>query len=79
MQKVMVTLPEEMLRLIDTVAKEMGETRSKFTRQALMARVEQYKKQKFEALLAEGYQAMAEEDLEDAQAYMGALFDIEER
>lgn len=79
MQKVMVTLPEEMLRVIDVVAKELGETRSKFTRQALMARVEQYKKQKFEALLAEGYQLMAEENLADAQAYTGALFDLGER
>lgn len=79
MQKVMVTLPEEMVRVIDTVARELGETRSKFTRQALMARVEQHKKQKFEALLAEGYQIMAEENLADAQAYTGALFELGER
>lgn len=78
MQKVMITLPSELLHMVDTIVKEIGETRSKFVRHALMEQLEQIKQQRFEALLAEGYQVMAEEDLKDAEAYMNVFRDLGE-
>ena len=78
MQKVMVTLSEGLLHQVDTIAKTLRENRSKFVRQALTERLERIAKHKFELLLAEGYQVMAEQDLKDAEAYLGAFHDIGE-
>ena len=61
MERVMITLPDSLLRTVDDMARHLAENRSQFVRQALLERVERLRQQKFEALLAKGYQAMAEE------------------
>ncbi|RLB33199.1 MAG: hypothetical protein DRH12_18680 [Deltaproteobacteria bacterium] len=78
MQKVMVTLPDELLQQVDAVAKDLKQNRSRFVRQALAERLERISRRKFETLLAEGYQVMAEQDLKDAEAYLGTFQDIGE-
>ena len=54
------------------------QNRSRFVRQALAERLERISRRKFETLLAEGYQVMAEQDLKDAEAYLGTFQDIGE-
>jgi len=77
MQKIMITLPEELLYEVDTVAKKERKNRSEFIREALINLLKEIKKKEFESLLIEGYQAMADENLRDAKAYLGVLKDIE--
>ena len=61
MERVMITLPDSLLKTVDETARRLSENRSQFVRQALLERLEKLRRQKFEALLAEGYQVMAEE------------------
>ncbi len=59
MHRVMITLPDDLLRATDEAAKELGQNRSEFIRTALIERLAALRRQEFEALLAEGYQEMA--------------------
>ena len=61
MERVMITLPDSLLKTVDETARRLSENRSQFVRQALLERLEKLRQQEFEALLAEGYQVMAEE------------------
>lgn len=61
MERVMITLPNSLLGTVDEMARRLAENRSQFVRQALLDRLERLRQQEFEALLAEGYQVMAEE------------------
>jgi metal-responsive CopG/Arc/MetJ family transcriptional regulator len=61
MERVMLTLPPDLLQAVDTVARRQGKKRSQVVRQALQDWLEQQRQQEFEALLAEGYQALAQE------------------
>jgi metal-responsive CopG/Arc/MetJ family transcriptional regulator len=61
MERVMITLPDNLLKTVDETARRLSENRSQFVRQALLERLERLRQQEFEALLAEGYQVMAEE------------------
>ncbi len=61
MERVMLTLPLDLLQPVDTLAQRMGRKRSHVVRQALQDWLERQQQQEFEALLAEGYQAMAQE------------------
>jgi len=61
MERVMITLPDSLLETVDEMARRLSENRSQFVRQALLERLEKLRQQEFEALLAEGYQVMAEE------------------
>jgi CopG family transcriptional regulator/antitoxin EndoAI len=61
MERVMITLPNNLLKTVDEIASRLSENRSQFVRQALLERLERLHQQEFEALLAEGYQVMAEE------------------
>lgn len=61
MERVMITLPDGLLKTMDEMARRLSENRSQFVRQALLERLEKLRRQEFEALLAEGYQVMAEE------------------
>lgn len=67
MERVMITLPDSLLRTVDDMARCLAENRSQFVRQALLERLERLRQQEYEALLAEGYQAMAEEAATIAQ------------
>ena len=61
MERVMLTLPSDLLEDVDALARRMGRNRSQLVRQALRELLERRQHQEFEALLAEGYQAMAKE------------------
>lgn len=56
----MVTLPRDLLREVNAVAEELGESRSHLVRQALLDLIERIKQRRFEELLAEGYRESAE-------------------
>lgn len=60
MERVMLTLPPELLLAVDAAARQLGEKRSHVVRQALEQWLELRRREQFEALLAEGYQAMAQ-------------------
>ncbi len=62
----MITIPGSLLEVVDSMARNVEENRSQFVRQALLARIERLRRQEFEALLAEGYEIMAEEAAEIA-------------
>jgi len=79
MTKVIVTLPEDLLSTIDQTSKELKTSRSKFFREAVIKYLSEIKQRKFEALMAEGYKEMAEEDLLDAQAFLGATDSLAEQ
>lgn len=61
--KVTISLPEELVQLADRLARERKTSRS----QVFQACLQDIARQKFEADLAEGYRAMAEEHKEFAE------------
>ena len=61
MERVMLTLPPALLEAVDAAARRQGKKRSQVVRQALHDWLERQRQQEFEALLAEGYQALAQE------------------
>lgn len=77
MQKVMFTIPQDLLNVVDATARRLGLNRSQFIRESLNESLDRIRKKEFEALMAEGYQEMAEENLRDAEAYTNALIDVE--
>ena len=62
MHRVMITLPNDLLEITDQMAAKLTENRSEFIRNALIERLATLRHQEFEALLAEGYQEMAEQN-----------------
>jgi len=73
MGKVVVTMPDDLLQEVDSAARETRRNRSQFFREALTLYLEEQKRRKFEALMAEGYLEMAEEDAADAMGYIGTI------
>jgi metal-responsive CopG/Arc/MetJ family transcriptional regulator len=61
MERVMISMPEAILETVDEAAKGLRENRSQFIRLAVQERLARLQAREFEALLAEGYQVMAEE------------------
>ena len=55
----MLTLPLDLLQTVDAIAKKRAQKRSRVVREALREWIEHQRQQEFEALLAEGYQALA--------------------
>lgn len=76
MEKVMITLPHELLGTIDSFSKSLKLNRSQFIRQSLLEMIEQKKKEEFEHLLCQGYQEMSSEDLTDVEAYLESLTEL---
>lgn len=70
MERVMITLPGSLLEVVDDTAARLRENRSQFIRQALAERLERLRQKAFDALMAEGYQAMAETSSEIVDAAM---------
>ena len=62
MEKVMVTLPTDLLHEVDALARQSKKNRSQFMRHILREWIDAQRKKEFEALLAEGYQKMAEQN-----------------
>ena len=78
MPKVMVTMPDGLLKEIDLTTKELKTTRSQFFRQALIQYLEDYRKKKMESLMSDGYREMTDENLADARGFLGVLGSLEE-
>jgi metal-responsive CopG/Arc/MetJ family transcriptional regulator len=57
----MVTLPFDLLREVDSTARELKQSRSQLVRQALTDLLQRIKQRQFEELLAEGYRETAEQ------------------
>jgi CopG family transcriptional regulator/antitoxin EndoAI len=77
MAKVVITMPDDLLQQLDSAARKKRTNRSRFFREALTSYLEDQKKREFEALIAEGYQEMAEEDIADAMGYLGTFDGLE--
>ena len=61
MERVILTLPPALLEAVDAAAQRLGKKRSQIVRQALQDWLERQRQQEFEALLADGYQALEQE------------------
>ncbi len=79
MEKIMVTLPPELLKEIDSLSRKEKQNRSQLVREALQQLLQRKKQEEFEALLTEGYQEMAEENLKDAEGYLASFGELEHR
>lgn len=79
MEKIMVTLPPELLQAIDSLSRKEKRNRSQLVREALQQLLHRKQREEFEALLAEGYQEMAEENLKDAEGYLASFGELEHR
>lgn len=63
MERVMLTLPMDLLTALDQQAKQKRTNRSQMVRQVLREWLNQQQRKEFEALLAEEYRAMADESV----------------
>ena len=78
MEKIIITLPEELLNDVNEIAELRNSNRSKVIREALAKYVYDLKKSEEEALMAEGYREMAGENEREAEGYARATKDIGE-
>lgn len=58
MERIMITVPPDLLAQVDAAAQHLGQSRSRFVREALTVRMAALEREVFDALLAEGYRAM---------------------
>ena len=72
MERVMITLPPDLLSALDEWARRLNRKRSQVVREAIAEWLERQRRQEFEALLAEGYQEMAEQAASIAEETLGA-------
>jgi metal-responsive CopG/Arc/MetJ family transcriptional regulator len=61
MERVMLTMPAELLGAVDDLARRLGRKRSQLVRQALSELLDREQRREFELLLAERYREMAAE------------------
>jgi CopG family transcriptional regulator / antitoxin EndoAI len=76
MEKIIITLPEELLNDVNKIADLRNSNRSKIIREALAKYVYELKKREEETLMAEGYKEMARENEIEAEGYLRATNDI---
>ena len=62
MERIMITIPAELLGDIDSVAERLKQNRSQFIRGAITSFLQELKQREFEALMAEGYRETSGED-----------------
>ena len=60
MERIMITIPHDLLGDVDSAAQSLKQNRSQFIRQALTDFLQRLEQQEFEKLLAEGYREMSE-------------------
>jgi CopG family transcriptional regulator / antitoxin EndoAI len=78
MEKIIISLPEELLNEVNKIADMRNSNRSKVIREALAKYVYELKKSEEEALMAEGYRELARENKREADGYLRATNDIGE-
>lgn len=69
MQKIMFTIPDELLARLDEEARSAGASRSQLIRAAVQAYLEAQRAERRRQQLAEGYQIHASRDLRVAEAF----------
>ena len=69
MERVMLTMPPDLVRQVDALARRRGRRRSQLVRDVLSEELARERQREFEALLAEGYRAMAADLAETAEEY----------
>ena len=62
MEKVMITMPSNLLKDIDSAKEKLKQNRSQFIRYVITEYLNQQKKKEFEELMARGYMESSEED-----------------
>jgi CopG family transcriptional regulator/antitoxin EndoAI len=62
MERIMITIPSELLGDVDSVAQRLKQNRSQLVRRAIVDFPQRLKEKEFEALMAEGYQEMSKEN-----------------
>ena len=62
MERIMITIPSELLGDVDSAAQKLKQNRSQLIRGAITNFLQQLRQKEFEALMAEGYQEMCRED-----------------
>jgi metal-responsive CopG/Arc/MetJ family transcriptional regulator len=62
MERIMITIPSELLGDVDSAAERLKQNRSQLIRRAITNFLQQLKQREFEALMAEGYQEISKED-----------------
>ena len=72
MERITITLPPELLSALDEWAQRLNRRRSQVVREAIAEWLERQRRREFEALLAEGYQEMAEHAAKMAEEGLGA-------
>ena len=61
MERIMITIPSELLGDVDSAAERLKQNRSQLIRRAITNFLQQLKQREFEALMAEGYQEISKE------------------
>jgi len=61
MERIMITIPSELLGDVDSAAQKLKQNRSQLIRRAITSFLQQLKQKEFEALMAEGYQETSKE------------------
>ena len=64
MERIMITIPADLLKDVDSVAQDLKQNRSQLIRQALTDLIRRTRQQEFEELLAEGYMEASQENAE---------------
>ena len=72
MERVMITLPQDLLREVDQLAGQEGRKRSQLIQEVLRELIARRKEAEFQALLEEGYREMAGTLAELAEEAKGA-------
>ncbi|MEK7398261.1 MAG: ribbon-helix-helix protein, CopG family [Candidatus Poribacteria bacterium] len=62
MEKIMITIPENLLEDVDLASERLKKNRSQLIRQAITEFLRQLKQKEFEELMAEGYQKTSDID-----------------
>ncbi len=64
MERIMITIPAELLGDVDSLARHLKQNRSQFIRGAITSFLREFKQKEFEALMAAGYRETFGEDSE---------------
>jgi len=62
MERIMITIPSELLSDVDSIAKHLEQNRSQFIRKSLAESIERIRQKEFEELMAEGYRETSKEN-----------------
>lgn len=76
MQRIIVTMPPELLAQVEEVAEQLSFSRSRLIREAVEQYVEARRRQELRELLKEGYIVNAERDLRICEEFAAADYEV---